>query len=83
MRAALSAIFATSVLILFSYSSVLYMLWTESNKVKTYAEAYERAADKEKFLAGAYDELKNIKEEDLPVDLRDFLIKVKVSQFCK
>jgi hypothetical protein len=45
--------------------------------------AYERSSDKENFLAKVYDDIKGIKEEGLPPDLLAFVVKVKVSQFCK
>lgn len=45
--------------------------------------AYERSSDKETFLAKVYDDIKGIKEEGLPPDLLAFVVKVKVSQFCK
>lgn len=55
----------------------------ESVKVEKYALAYESALDKDKFLVGVYDEIKTVEEKNLPPHLRNFVIKVKASQFCK
>ena len=51
--------------------------------VNKYAVAYHQAADKEEFLAKAYNAIKHVDENRLPPELASFLIKVKFSQFAK
>jgi len=51
--------------------------------IRSSMEKYEKAADKEIFLASVYNDIRDYDERNLDSDLRDFVIKVKVSQFCK
>lgn len=55
----------------------------ENARVEKYVLAYTSSLDKEKFLASVYNEIKTVEEKNLPPHLRDFVIKVKTSQFCK
>lgn len=51
--------------------------------VSKYALAYERADDKEEYMASIYNDVVYIDETALPPGLSSFIIKVKVSQFGK
>jgi hypothetical protein len=53
------------------------------DRISKYALAYERADDKEEYLTKIYNEVKDVDELELPRELQTFVIKVKVSQFCK
>lgn len=69
--------------------AIAIFFWEPSQKeeifdrVSKYALAYESAVDKKEYLTRIYDDVKSIDERSLPPELMAFVIKVKVSQFCK
>jgi hypothetical protein len=73
----------TLCLIVVAFAALEYKDIKKIDSIRKYSVDYVSVVDKEKFLVSIYDDVKAIDEEQLPADLRSFVITVKVSQFCK